>query len=92
MALAVRAGVCLNPHERIEFVGGPNPNGEGRWKLSQPDAIAWLKQPEHQMYVERPPGHSVDVVVEKSRFAHEYLTTRGDGESQNNLLSLPECR
>ena len=36
-------------------------------------------------------GSSVDVIIAKSQFGHEYLKTVADGELPNNLLNLPEC-
>lgn len=82
---------CINKQdrpnlwERIVNVGGAG------WKLSQPDAIAHIEARRHSFFVSRN-GYRTDVVVRESRFGNKYLTTEPDGESQNNLLELPECR
>jgi len=73
-----------NPWERITHVGGRD------WKLTQQDTIAHIEAGRHSFFVSKN-GHRVDVVVRESRFGNKYLTTEPDGESQNNLLALPEC-
>jgi hypothetical protein len=79
-----------NPHERILSVGGINPDG-GRWKRSQPQVITDIEAGTYQYYVERPAGDRVNVVVATSPFGNKYIKTTADGDSPNNLLSLPEC-
>ncbi len=79
-----------NPHERISHVGGINPNGT-RWKLTQAEAIAGIKDGRWSFYVEQPPGQIVDVIIARSAAGYEYLKTKPDGEQPDNLLSLPEC-
>jgi Protein of unknown function (DUF3892) len=94
MAAAVRVE-CINkspraePHLRISHIGGTNPNGT-RWRMTESAAIRAVKAGEYAFYVERPAGHRVDVIV-ASRLGHEYLKTRADGETPDNLLALPEC-
>lgn len=79
-----------NPWERIRSIGGINPDG-GRWKRSQPQAVADIESGTFAYYVERPAGDPVNVVVAVSRFGHKYLKTVSDGDEPNNLLALPEC-
>jgi hypothetical protein len=78
-----------NPYERILFIGGVNPDGKS-WKMSETDAIAYIKNGKYSFYVSRG-GTTVDVIIAKSQHGHEYLKTVADGEQPNNLLSLPEC-
>jgi hypothetical protein len=45
-----------------------------------------------QLYVvDHRTNQAVWVIVRTSQWGNAYLTTQADGESQSNLLSLPEC-
>jgi hypothetical protein len=79
----------LSTHERITRIGGRNTDGSA-WGLSQQEAISGIENGTWQFYV-RQNGLATNVIVSISRLGHKYLTTERDGESQNNLLSLPEC-
>ncbi len=85
---------CINktnrqsPHERIQYIGGINPNGS-RWKLSLTAAIQSIKDNEYSFFV-NVAGNPVNVIIAKHT-GYEYLKTENDGEQPNNLLSLPEC-
>jgi Protein of unknown function (DUF3892) len=76
-------------HERIERVGGVNPDGR-RWELSEAEAIQGIKDYQWAFYVHQGAGPRVDVIV-ATRLGSEYLTTKADGEQPDNLLALPEC-
>lgn len=78
-----------NPHERILYIGGLNPDGT-RWKMSQPDAVQVIVKGTYQFFV-YVAGREVDVIVAKSAQGNLYIKTEADGEHPNNLLSLPEC-
>ena len=94
MATAVQIS-CINKtsrtsaHERIRNVGGVNPD-RTRWKLSEAEAIQSIKDDKWSFYVERPPGHRVQVII-ANREGREYLKTEADDEQPDNLLALPEC-
>lgn len=85
---------CINktnrtdPHERIQNVGGVNPDG-GMWKLSVPEAITGIESGKWKFYTVGG-GKSVWVVVAVHN-GHKYLKTEADGVHPNNLLALPEC-
>lgn len=79
----------FNPWERITHIGGPNPDGTP-WKITQESAIEGIESGKWRFWVAGKPK-SVWVVVATSRFGHKYLKTTPDGETPDNLLSLPEC-
>ena len=77
-----------NPHERIHYFGGINPDGT-RWKMSLADAIKSIKDNKYSFFV-NVAGKPVDVIIARHT-GYEYLKTTNDSEQPNNLLSLPEC-
>ncbi len=78
-----------SPHERIARVGGINPDGQ-RWSLSLDEAIRADERGDYKFYA-NVNGKSVWVKVVESASGNKYLKTDGDGQQENNLLSLPEC-
>ena len=85
---------CVNktprqdPHLRISRVGGVRLD-RVRWKLTEADAIAGIKQGKWDFYV-RAGGATADVVI-ATHDGNEYLKTKPDGLHPDNLLALPEC-
>ncbi len=82
----------LNPYERIQYLGGPNGQGGGRWKLSQADVITAIENNTYgPFFVKGPAGREVKLVVAVSPNGNKYVKTEADGYEPNNLLSLPTC-
>jgi len=52
--------------------------------------IADIKSNKYSFYV-HVGVETVDVIIAKSSLGHEYLKTKPDGLTPDNLLSLPEC-
>lgn len=78
----------MNPHERIQGVGGINPDGTP-WYLSEDDAIAGIKAGKWRFWTTAG-GKSVWVEVVPHHI-RPYLKTVADGIHPNNLLALPPC-
>ncbi len=76
---------------RIDKLGGPQPTGEGRWKMSLDKVIESIQTGQHR-YWTHVGGKSAWVVVRKHPQSKRlYLATEADGYPPNNLLMLPEC-
>jgi hypothetical protein len=80
-----KRGDHFDPHERIEYIGN-----HARWKLSEASAIRRIKNGSDSFYT-LVNGREADVIVANHN-GREYLKTRADGYSPDNLLSLAECR
>jgi hypothetical protein len=72
-----------NPHERITHIGWPGN------KISAEQAIRNIESG-IQSYFVRVAGHEVKIIVVE-RQGVKYLKTQNDGDSPDNLLSLPDC-
>ena len=86
-----KRGNHLNPHERIEGLGGVH-NGK-RWYQTEEQIIAELETPEPTRrwnFYTSVDGKSAWVIVAVHN-GRKYLKTTADGYEPNNLLSLPEC-
>jgi hypothetical protein len=94
MAMQVRVE-CINkyprqdPHRHITHIGGTNPGGD-RWKLTEEEAIAGMREGKWDFYV-HVGTHTVRVIIARAQSGRDYLKTEADGYRPDNLLSLPEC-
>jgi hypothetical protein len=85
---------CVNkqprtdPHQRISYVGGRNPDGT-RWKLSLDDAIAGIESGKWTFWT-MGGGYRANVVIAWHNM-NKYLKTVADTVQPDNLLALPEC-
>jgi hypothetical protein len=87
---------CVNkpnrtsPHDHITHVGGPKPDGTGRWKDSVPAVVRLIEQNAHRFYTSVG-GSTAWVGVRTSAAGHKFLQTHADGVWKDNLLALKEC-
>lgn len=84
----IRKSDRQNPHERIQAVGGINPDGS-RWRLSEDDAIEGIRAGKWRFWTAGG-GRSVWVII-AMHLGRPYLKTEPDGIRPDNLLALPEC-
>lgn len=81
---------CINknnrtsPYERITHIGWPGK------KITAEQAIQDIRRDSKAYYVSVG-NHSVWLTI-GIKDGKPYLTTERDGDTQDNLLSLPECR
>ena len=80
----------LSPHEAITHVGGPNPDGSGRWKDTVPNVVRIIEAKTHQFYTKEG-NASAWVGVRTSAAGNKFLQTHSDGVWRDNLLALKEC-
>ena len=78
-----------NIHERISHVGGLNNDGT-RWKETVTSVISYIKNGTYSFYVQVG-NNTAEVIVATSAAGYEYLKTKADTTTVDNLLSLPEC-
>lgn len=77
-------------HEHITHVGGPKPDGSGRWKDTVPNVVRRIEQKIDRFYTSEA-GVSAWVGVRASAAGTKYLQTHADGVWKDNLLALKEC-
>jgi hypothetical protein len=87
---------CVNkpdrnsPHDHITHVGGPDPNGGGRWQDTVPNVVSFIENKQHRFYT-REGNASAWVGVRTSAAGNKFLQTYADGTWKDNLLALDEC-
>lgn len=87
---------CVNkpnrysPHEHITHVGGPKPDGTGRWKDPVAAVVQLIESKQHRFYTKEG-NASAWVGVRTSAAGRKFLQTYADGVWKDNLLALPEC-
>ena len=79
-----------SPHESITDVGGPKPDGSGRWKDTAAHVVAFIEGNQHRFYTQEG-GATAWVGVRTSATGHKFLQTYADGVWKDNLLALKEC-
>ncbi len=77
-----------NPHERVGFIGGVKPDGS-RWRLPELQAIMAIKAGTTHFFVTG--AAKISRVIVGRHGVREFLKTEDDGDTPDNLLSLPEC-
>jgi hypothetical protein len=77
-------------HDAITHVGGPNPNGSGRWKDTVPNVVKFIEAETHRFYT-NVGGRVAWVGVNVSAAGNKYIQTHADGAWNNNLLVQNEC-
>ncbi len=77
-------------HESITHVGGPKPDGSGRWKDTMPNVVRFIEDNTHRFFTQDG-GRVAWVGVNVSAAGNKYLQTHADGIWSNNLLAQSEC-
>jgi hypothetical protein len=87
---------CINKpdrnsaHEHITDAGGPNPDGNGRWKDTVPNIVRFIESGQHRFYTQVG-NASAWVLVRTSAAGNKFIQTYADGIWKDNLLALKEC-
>lgn len=79
-----------SPHEHITHVGGPKPDGAGRWRDTTANVVAFIEGKQHRFYTKEG-NASAWVGVRTSAAGHKFLQTYADGIWKDNLLALQSC-
>lgn len=79
-----------SPHEHITEVGGPRPDGNGRWKDPVANVIYYIESNQHSFYTHEG-GKTAQVGVRTSAAGNKFLQTHADGYWADNLLALSSC-
>ncbi len=87
---------CVNkpdrnsPHDRITHVGGPKPDGSGRWKDTTANVVRFIEDKQHRFYTHEG-KEPTWVGVRTSANGNKFLQTHANGVWKDNLLALSEC-
>lgn len=76
-----------NPHEGITHLGGPGGSG---WKWTRQEVVASIEAGANTFHTEVD-GRRANIGVVNGPNS-KYVQTHADGQWNNNLLALPECR
>jgi hypothetical protein len=71
-------------------VGGPKPDGSGRWKDTVANIVRLIEAKTDRFYTSEG-GVSAWVLVRTSAAGRKFLQTNADGVWKDNLLALKEC-
>jgi hypothetical protein len=77
-------------HEHITHVGGPKPDGAGRWKDTVAAIVQIIESEQHRFYTKEG-NASAWVGIRTSAAGRKFLQTHADNVWKDNLLALPEC-
>lgn len=77
-------------HEHITHVGGPNPEGSGRWRDTTENVVRRIESKQDDFYTQEG-NATASVGVRVSAAGNKYLQTHADGKWKDNLLALNEC-
>jgi len=86
---------CINKANRpsrweaIRRLGGTRDDNGNRWSCTQDECIAYIEKG-IRFYVQKT-NHKVYLVIGVSPQGNKYVKTEADTDTQDNLLSLPEC-
>jgi hypothetical protein len=80
----------FSAHEHITSAGGPNPDGNGRWRDTIANIVGFIETKQHRFYTKE--GNATAWVgVRTSAAGNKYIQTYADGIWKDNLLALAEC-
>lgn len=85
------SGNHYNPHESIEFFGWTEDKTNKIGKASLSKMVEWLEQG-IEAYVQDVRGNKAYLTIRTSINGNKFVQTHSDGNWNNNLLALNECR
>ena len=79
----------MDPHHRIQEVGGPTWDGSGSYWRCTLDMAIWYARERGYQYFTHNGGETALVEIQVGPSGLSYLRTVADGQRSDNLLSLP---